>query len=95
MRWKRDSEEESESPLSIFQRGDERTGSVEEARQGGRSDHEEEEQRGTQRKREANERGGRLREGWRSRGRRGEEKETARWLTGLLLFCQAEFLIHL
>lgn len=32
----------SESPLSIFQRGEERTGLVEEAKQGGRSDCEEE-----------------------------------------------------
>lgn len=45
----------SESPLSIFQRGVEKTGSVEEAKQGGRSDCEEErhaEERGDEEKEE-------------------------------------------
>lgn len=54
----------SESPLSIFQRGKERTGSVEEARRRDWSDCEKERRsdREMQRTKEVNERGERLRE---------------------------------
>lgn len=54
----------SESPLSIFQRGKERTGSVEEARRRDRSDCEKERRsdREMQRTKEVNERGERVRE---------------------------------
>ena len=64
---KRDCEEESESPLLIFQREDERTGSVEEARQAGRSDREEEKQAERCRGEGRWMRERREREGWRNR----------------------------
>lgn len=86
---KRDSKAESDSPLSIFQsRDDERTGSVEEARQGCRGDREGEKkqrEREMRRRREMNERGGRQREGWRCRGMRGDGNSSVADRTPALL----------